>query len=187
MYCRNPFPTLPTVYSQAYSYEEQVCVLAGEVQRVSDVLATMDGVSKEYVAQFVAEQVAPIYDQMAQLTKSVDIRFAAQTLALQDAVAELQIYANERMTDAVEASNSYTDEVAERLDKKIDEAVTAGGLVRSPITGNMVTVQAAVNELASFHQNGITAGDYDALDLTAQAFDDKNLTAFQYDFMGVPA
>lgn len=187
MYCRNPFPTLPTVYSQAYSYEEQVCILAGEVQRVSDVLATMDGVTKEYVAQFVAEQVAPIYDQLAQLTQSVDIRFAAQTIALQDAVAALQVYANERMVDAIAASKSYTDEVAQILDNKIDNAIVAGGIVRSPITGNMVTVQAAINELASFHQDGITAGDYDARDLTAQAFDDLNLTAFQYDFTGVPA
>lgn len=187
MYCRNPFPTLPTVYSQAYSYEEQLCVLAGEVQRVSDELAKMDGVSKEYVAAYVAQQVAPLYAQISQLSQSVDVRFASQTNALQTAVEELKTYADNRMVEAVATSKGYTDEVAETLNNKIENAIVAGGYVRSPVTGNVVTVQAAINELASFHQNGITAGDYDALDLTAQAFDDKNLTAFLYDFTGVPA
>lgn len=56
--------------------------------------------------------------------------------------------------------------------------------VFSPVTGEYVAVQVALQELASLHQDALTANEYDALLLTAQIYDDKAITAYTYDFDG---
>lgn len=57
----------------------------------------------------------------------------------------------------------------------------------SPITGELVTCQEMANQLAGLHQNGITAKNYDALELTAETYDNKQITAYNYDFYGLAA
>ena len=54
----------------------------------------------------------------------------------------------------------------------------------SPFNGSYVLVQDVVNQLAQFHKEGIKAGAYDALLLTAEEYDNKNLTAYEYDWFG---
>lgn len=54
----------------------------------------------------------------------------------------------------------------------------------SPFTGQYVKVKDVVMDLAHFHMEGLTAGEYDALDLTAEEYDDKNITAFDFDWFG---
>ena len=59
--------------------------------------------------------------------------------------------------------------------------------VVSPFTGQLITVQDAVDEL---YENGtrfraITAGEFDSLGLTAQEFDDLELTAWEFDMYGL--
>lgn len=52
----------------------------------------------------------------------------------------------------------------------------------SPFTGEEVRVRDVVMDLAHLHMGGVTATEYDELELTAQEYDDKELTAFQYDW-----
>ena len=54
----------------------------------------------------------------------------------------------------------------------------------SPFTGQYVKVKDVVMDLAHFHMEGLTATEYDALDLTAEEYDDKNITAFDFDWFG---
>lgn len=58
-------------------------------------------------------------------------------------------------------------------------------LIRSPFTGKMDSVQNVVNSLAALHQLGITAGAFDNLMLTAQTYDDKNISAYIFDWQGI--
>lgn len=52
----------------------------------------------------------------------------------------------------------------------------------SPFTGEYVQVKEVVMDLAHLHMGGLTATEYDALELTATEYDEKELTAFQYDW-----
>ena len=54
----------------------------------------------------------------------------------------------------------------------------------SPFTGQYVKVKDVVMDLAHFHMTGLTATEYDALDLEAEEYDDKNITAFDFDWFG---
>lgn len=52
----------------------------------------------------------------------------------------------------------------------------------SPFTGETVLVKEVVTDLAHLHMGGITAADYDALELTATDYDAQEISAFNYDW-----
>lgn len=74
--------------------------------------------------------------------------------------------------------DNYTE-----LRAQIDTIAEASQLhMYSPFTGEYVTLETVINELADFHlANAITAGDYDAVQITAGAYDALDLTAIEYD------
>lgn len=57
--------------------------------------------------------------------------------------------------------------------------------VISPITGLLGSFQTAINDLASLHQNTLTAATFDALELDCDTIDGLDYTAFEHDFYGV--
>lgn len=54
----------------------------------------------------------------------------------------------------------------------------------SPFTGQYTKVKNVVMDLAHFHMDGLTALEYDDLELEAEVYDDKQITAFDYDWFG---
>lgn len=54
----------------------------------------------------------------------------------------------------------------------------------SPFTGQYTKVKNVVMDLAHFHMDGLTAEEYDLLELEAEEYDDKLITAFDYDWFG---
>lgn len=54
----------------------------------------------------------------------------------------------------------------------------------SPFTGQYTKVKNVVMDLAHFHMDGLTALEYDDLELEAEVYDNKQITAFDYDWFG---
>ncbi|MBO5971393.1 MAG: hypothetical protein J6Q07_00080 [Alistipes sp.] len=54
----------------------------------------------------------------------------------------------------------------------------------SPFTGQYAKVKDVVMDLAHFHMVGLTAQEYDDLELEAEVYDLKEITAFDYDWFG---
>ena len=54
----------------------------------------------------------------------------------------------------------------------------------SPFTGQYTKVKNVVMDLAHFHMEALTAKGYDDLELEAEEYDDKNITAFDFDWFG---
>ena len=54
----------------------------------------------------------------------------------------------------------------------------------SPFTGQFTKVKNVVMDLAHFHMDGLTAEEYDLLELEAEEYDNKLITAFDYDWFG---
>lgn len=54
----------------------------------------------------------------------------------------------------------------------------------SPFTGEYRKVKDVVMDLAHFHMDGLTAKEYDDLELEAEEYDDKQITAFDFDWFG---
>lgn len=70
-----------------------------------------------------------------------------------------------------------------QIDNRINDLINQVNLyMYSPFTGKYVSVETVIYELAAFHiTGGIHAGDYDALNLTAQAYDNYGMSAYTYD------
>ena len=69
------------------------------------------------------------------------------------------------------------------LDNRVTEIEDyADFYMYSPFTGDYVPLADVITQLSYFHLNdAITAGEYDALELEALTYDNKQLTAIQYD------
>lgn len=187
MFCKPIIPSIPAVYRSALDYASQLCMLSSEVQRVAQAVENLKSVTEDDVVSYVAQQLDPVKVQLQELRKSTDSRFAAQAAQIAHHITELELYVNNQAAQVYSNSVSVTNDAWQQLNERIDDTLEQGGLVRSPISGNVVTVQEALNELASLHQDGLTAQAFDSLLLTAQMFDNKNLTAYEFDYTGVTA
>lgn len=187
MFCKPIIPSIPAVYRSALDYASQLCMLSSEVQRVAQAVENLKSVTEDDVVSYVAQQLDPVKVQLQELRNSTDSRFAAQAAQIAHHIAELELYVNNQAAQVYSNSVSVTNDAWQQLNERIDDTLEQGGLVRSPISGNVVTVQEALNELASLHQDGLTAQAFDSLLLTAQMFDNKNLTAYEFDYTGVTA
>lgn len=56
-----------------------------------------------------------------------------------------------------------------------------------PFTGELALVKDVVMKLFGLHAGGLTAEEFDALELTCDEFDAKETTAFNFDFYGISA
>lgn len=54
----------------------------------------------------------------------------------------------------------------------------------NPFTGSYSQLKVVISYLASLHNGGVTASEYDALELTADEYDAKEINAFDYDWRG---
>lgn len=187
MFCKPIIPSIPAVYRSALDYASQLCMLSSEVQRVAQAVENLTAVTEDDVVAYVAQQLDPVKAQLQELRNSADSRFAAQAAQIAHHITELELYVNNHAAQVYSNSVSVTNDAWQQLNERIDDTLEQGGLVRSPISGNVVTVQEALNELASLHQDGLTAQAFDSLLLTAQMFDNKNLTAYEFDYTGVTA
>lgn len=187
MYCKPIIPSIPAVYRSALDYASQLCMLSSEVQRVAQEVENLTAVTEDDVVSYVAQQLDPVKAQLQTLRNSTDSRFAAQAAQIAQHITELELYVSNQAAQVYSNSVSVTNDAWQQLNERIDETLEQGGFVRSPISGNIVTVQTALNELASLHQEGLTAQAFDDLNLTALMFDNKNLTAYDFDYAGVTA
>lgn len=57
-------------------------------------------------------------------------------------------------------------------------------LIRSPFDGTLISMEEAINQLASLHMDALTASAYDAKNMDASTYDALDLTAYDYDWNG---
>ena len=76
------------------------------------------------------------------------------------------------------------DDVYERLKELVNEWSTNLPPVTCPVDGNLETINIALAHVYNSVRRGLTAGDFDALLLTAKAFDSFEISALEYDTRG---
>ena len=54
----------------------------------------------------------------------------------------------------------------------------------SPFDGTRTPYKVIINQLANLHKNGLTASEYDDLNMEAETYDNKNISAYNYDWDG---
>ena len=128
----------------------------------------------------VLENALKIFTELYNtLRTQIESEFATIKVEIARAIVQLQ--------NLIAANNEYVfEEVARRLEEFIQNLPDYENLiVYNPVRGSQTNVQTAILDLYDeFRIYGLTAAQYDSLQLTASHYDSLNLTALEYDRMG---
>lgn len=115
--------------------------------------------------------------------------------SIQSAINDLYSYALVNAITAVEFDNlaitaqdfdnlNITASVFDRDGRNLLGVKDPRFYMYDPWTGEYVLIKTVVEKLVVFHQNGIKAGDFDALSITADNFDNMLIDAYNFDWNG---
>ena len=147
------------------------------MENLYDMLLRDNNAFKDEVVNNFASLSNDIENKINQLSNQLTNDFIDYTNVLNNRISSLEYKVNFNL-------NSFTRQLTD-MERKLDYALNNLWLNLKMInvfTGQEESVLSVIDYLCSLHmQDGITAFDYDALELTAQTYDDKQLTASAYD------
>ena len=117
---------------------------------------------------------------------------ASEIIANRNAISELDskidseiINVKNLINQNFDALKVYVDYQDNLLDEKIDNIQIGAINVYDPTTGLISPLQTVINNLAQIsNKDGLTASEFDNLELTAQGFDNYDITAYEFDSAG---
>ena len=163
--------------------EEQAAAFAEQT-------AKLDRAIQEMKAE-VTQEILKLREDVAQAIADFQTQFNQMKAQVEAEITSLRILINQeivRLNETLEVNNAYIRQyVEDRIDQFINDFPTMINMVPvyNPVRGDMTSLQQAINDLYDVARvYGLTAEQYDSLNLTAKAYDDYELTAMEYDQYG---
>ena len=191
-WCLENFPFMEDDIKALDNYHI-MCKLYEYIKKIAEDVASLTNKYSELINSF--EELKAYVDQY--LVDVEDIKQAIITINERlDVLAEQTIHNTARIeqvnTNLLNIINnnfnvlkSYIDSQVEILDEKIDNIQIGQIELYNPTTGLKDSLQDVINDLYGIsNQNGLTASEFDALDLTATVFDAYDITAYEFDSQG---
>ena len=182
-------------------YEE----LKAEVTRIANEIDTFEAaVNKEFAnltAKLEGEFEAlkkEIRDELAQTQADIEAEFREAIAdftkvfndlkaSVESDIASMKVEINRLLVYLETQISVINDNVREYVDDRLADFIAhlpdyENLIVNNPVTGTQTNVQTAINDLyLHFNIFGLTASQYDSLQLLARVYDAKELTAYEYD------
>lgn len=193
------YPLTPSVYYTGMSYYEDLCKLAGYL---NDIVKTLESYDIEGIQSDIAYlkeqqkaidgQIANLQQQvggvMTQVNNALELYNKQVQASLAETTANLTTFVSSQLLtlrkyiDGQDAAlYSEIRYQIELLKNSLPDLTTV--LVVSPYTGQLVTIQQAIDELwNNLRVYALTADEYDSQQWTAEEYDNFKLTAFEYDY-----
>ena len=177
---------IPLSYKESLTYEEQILWIQKNLNDAIDLLNQLkedfDNIDLnfdelEHEISLLKEELYQVNNKITNLedTKADKTEVQAQLTALEQNLREL-------INSEYSILKEYTDEHIENLQYQIDHIDVDNIKVLDPTTGSESTIQQAlINVYNVGRTDSISAGEFDALLLTAQDFDAKGISAFNFD------
>ena len=173
------FQGISSNYLDNMTYAE---FLLGILKKMNEIIAVTN-TQQEFIDEFNVkyqelltefEQLRSDFDALEdKITASVQAQFDAFEVEVRNLITATQNYLL-----------AYTDSAEARLQAQI-EAIQIGDInVIDPTTGILSPIQTVINNIAGSSADALTASEYDALNLSATAYDNYDITAYDYDFKG---
>ena len=189
---------LPSSYRESMSYEEQVLWLCNVIERditpaLNEVIDTLNNIDLDFTE---------IYDKLAMLENDITIlnneyntinsKVNENTQAISDldtkftnAITEVDSTLRELINSNFNTLKDYVDYNDTILNNKIDNISTTGIMAYNPTNGLLEPLQKVLNDIAQLtNRDGLTATEFDGLELTATGFDAYQITAYEFDSQG---
>lgn len=175
-------------YLNEVIYNEKILEENNEVIKalVEELKAYVD----EYLEDLtgIKEEIERIETDLTSLTSQVD----ENTQSIEDldskidlSINNLKIYTDNLVQDNYNVLKNYIDYNDSVLNEKIDNIQIGAISVYNPTTGTLDPLQIVINDLYELtNKDGLTATEFDALDLTATEFDAYQITAREFDSEG---
>lgn len=191
--CNTNFPFIEDTYDSLTTYK-RICKLAGVIDKIQDYLVTLNfDKYKEYVDTqvtnlklYVDEENKKVYDycdlQLENAKNYTDDELAKLNLELINYINQKIQYLKTYIDNNDLILKNYIDEEIKKLEKEIEEISTKGIEVYNPTTGKYDYLQNTLNDMYYYlRYYGIKAIEFDTLGLTTKTFDDKLITAREFD------
>ena len=177
---------IPLSYRESLTYEEQLLWLQKNLNEAIELLNKLkedfDNIDLNFEEleqriNLVSERLTLMGDRVSSLEENSatkeDLAGAIDTLD-----EELKALINEEYSILKE----YVDTQDENLQYQIDHFDIGNITLLDPTTGLQSSIQTVIDNIYDqTRTDGISAAEFDALQLTAEGFDEKEITAFNFD------
>lgn len=146
---------------------------------IDDVIKLVNDI-KAYVDEYL-EDITEVKEEIEDIKTAINT-LNTSVISINNELTELKDYTDNLVSGSFDTLKSYVDNQDEELNEKIENIQIGAIEVYDPTTGVYEPLQITINNLYNLtNKDGITAGEFDALQLTASVFDGKDLTAYQFD------
>lgn len=173
-------------YSLLCKLYEYIKNVAGDVFKLSEEYTTLiNGYEelKEYVEKYLTD-IEEVKEAIIIINNRLD-NLAGQVNTNTARIEEVNSSLTTLINNNFNILKSYVDNQVAVLNDKIDHIQIGQIQIYDPTTGQVEPLQEVINNLYDLtNKDGLTATEFDALDLTATAFDSYQITAYQFDSQG---
>lgn len=191
-WCLENFPFLEADIQGLNNYEimcklyEYIKNIAGDVANLTkeyqDLVNNFEEL-KNYVDTYLEDldDVKHAITLINQVLENLTVATNNNTLRIEEVNTSLTNLIN----DNFNTLKTYIDNQDYILNQKIDNIQIGAIQIYDPTTGTVEPLQIVINNLYGVsNKDGLTATEFDALDLTATAFDGYEITAYEFDSEG---
>lgn len=192
---------LPTSYLMSMTYLEQVTWICNYINKeiipkinantelTNELIGKVDEVQKEVIEirEYVEEYLKDIDEIKAQI---IIINNALDVLSNEITLTNNRIeQVHDELVGVINQDfnilKNYIDTEVDVLNNRIDNIEIGEIEIYNPTNGLFQPLQIVVNDLYEItNKDGLTASEFDALDLTATAFESYDITAYEFDSEG---
>jgi hypothetical protein len=196
---------LPSSYLVSMTYEEQLLWLCNYIEK--EIVPAINTNSealieiREYVDKYltdmdeVKEQIILILDDINLLKtateqnsndiENINTNIEILQSHIENEINDLKLYVDTTIQENYNILKQYVDYEDNILNEKIDNIQIGLIQIYDPTTGTIEPLQIVINNLyALTNKDGLTASEFDGLELTATSFDAYQITAYEFDSSG---
>lgn len=189
---------LPTSYRESMSYEEQVLWLCNIIEKditpkIQEIITTINNLDFNFdeineKISIIENEIILIKDNYNTLSSKVDTNTENITLLdnkFTQMITDVDTTLRNIINTDFNTLKTYIDYQDSILNDKIDNIQIGLINVYDPTTGLLSPLQTVINNIAQLsNKDGLTASEFDTLELTASGFDAYQITAYEFDSEG---
>lgn len=189
---------LPTSYRESMSYEEQVLWLCNIIEneitpKVNELINIVDNIDINFdeineKIDIIQNDIMIIQNEYRTLNSKVNQNtedIQALDIRITNEINDLDSTLRELINSNYNTLKNYVDYQDNILNEKIDNIQIGAINVYDPTTGLLSPLQIVINNLYQIgNKDGLTASEFDTLELTASGFDAYEITAYEFDSQG---
>lgn len=138
---------------------------------------------KEYVDTYLVD-VDDIKEKLVEIDGTLNT-FAERISQNEIDIGNVRVDMTSLINETYDSLKAYVDYQDSVLDEKITNIEIGEISVYNPTNGLLQPLQTVINDLyGAGNKDGLSATEFDALDLTASEFDAYNITAYEFDSNG---